>query len=175
MEIAITSRYDVLQKLQESVPPYQSLISLNEPGEVVPQFDYIHTGTMLPLFFYDIPEEIDGFQAPTKANMREIIQYTRDEFFSRNSTRMMIHCHAGISRSSAAAIIAAKSIGLDMHEYIPRLAGSNSIHPNSLMLKLAGEVFGNGFFEQVRDILDSTLEGGWHYGQEEQREEEQKA
>ena len=167
MEIAITSRYDVLQKLQETNPPYQSLISLNEPGEAVPPFDYTHMGTAISLFFYDIPEPIAGFQAPTKSDIREIIQYARHEFFSRNSTRMLIHCHAGISRSSAAAIIAAKAIGLDMHEFIPRLAERSSIHPNSLMISLAGEIFGDGFFEQVRDILSNTLEGGWHYGQEE--------
>lgn len=175
MEIAITSRYDVLQKLQEANPPYQSLISLNEPGETVLYFDYVHTGTMLPLFFYDLARPVEGFQSPTVADAREIIQYTRDEFFSRNSTRMLIHCHAGISRSSAAAIIAAKAIGLGMHEYIPRLAQNNNIHPNSLMLKLAGEIFGGGFFEQVKDILENTLEGGWNDGQEKQREEKQTA
>ena len=167
MEIVVTSRYDVLRKLQEAEFPFQSLISINDPGDSVPDFSYSHTGTLLPMFLYDIPEDVPGFDAPTKQQVREIIEYAQNEFFHRNSTRMLIHCHAGISRSSAAAIIVAKTVGLDVPAFISQLCETNNIHPNPRMISLAGEFFGNDFFEQVREQLESSLEWGWHHGQEE--------
>lgn len=167
MDIAITSRYDVLRKLQEAEFPYQSLISINEPGESMPTFEYSHAGTILPLFFHDIAEELEDHAAPSLEQVTQIVGYAKKEFFNRGSTRMLIHCTAGISRSSAAAIIVAHAVGVDVREYISRLASTRGIHPNPLMIRLADEVFGGGFFEIVRDRLENTLDWGWHHGQEE--------
>jgi len=165
MDITITSRYELLKKLQEQ--SYHALISINDPEDTVPQgIEYVHTGSIKPLFFHDITEDIDAHVSPSEDIVKEIVDYTRNEYFSKGATRLLVHCHAGISRSSASAIIAAASVGISPSSFVDLMYSKSGIyHPNYRLLELAEGVLSlKGFFNEARDRINVHLNGEWFDG-----------
>jgi predicted protein tyrosine phosphatase len=63
----------------------------------------LHNSRHLRLTFHDILEEMEGFQAPTRGHVESIIDFV-DEW--DQSGKLLIHCFAGISRSTASAFTA---------------------------------------------------------------------
>jgi predicted protein tyrosine phosphatase len=92
----------------------------------------------LKLAFHDIVELSPGLVAPDGETMRQILQFGREAIPERP---MLIHCWAGISRSSAAAY----AIACDRNPgYEHAIAGelrkrSPHVTPNKLMVQLADQ------------------------------------
>jgi predicted protein tyrosine phosphatase len=94
------------------------------------------------LSFHDITEARPGLVAPDSVVMQAILDFGRE---ARDRT-MLIHCWAGISRSSAAAYVIAcdRNPGFErgIAEELRRRAPS--VTPNRLMVSLADDLLGRG-------------------------------
>lgn len=92
----------------------------------------------LELYFHDISEAREGLTAPDRRTVRAILDFARSWTEDRP---MLIHCWAGISRSSAAAymIACARNPGCesDIADELRRRAPFAT--PNRLMIALADD------------------------------------
>jgi predicted protein tyrosine phosphatase len=94
----------------------------------------------LRLSFHDISEYIPDQIAPSEAHIGAILRFVRG--WDRRQA-LLVHCWAGISRSTAAAYIAACAINPDASELLlaRRLrAASKTATPNRLMIRLADAI-----------------------------------
>src|SRR5262245_45657163 len=90
----------------------------------------------------DITEAADGFVAPSAVHVEQMLHFVRN--WSRDAP-MVIHCFAGISRSTASAFAAACLLNpnrdeLSIAQQIRR--ASPSAFPNRLIVTLADEALG---------------------------------
>jgi predicted protein tyrosine phosphatase len=96
----------------------------------------------LRLTFHDILDEMEGFQAPTRDHVTQIIDFVED--WGR-SGKLLIHCFAGISRSTASAFTAMCMLNPQEDESV--LAQELRRHsavasPNLRMVRFADEILG---------------------------------
>ena len=90
----------------------------------------------------DITEQMDGFLAPSEAHIEKVLNFVRS--WDR-SAPMVVHCYAGISRSTASAFAAVCALNPDRDEIaIARLirAASPIAQPNRLIVSLADKALG---------------------------------
>ena len=80
------------------------VVSLLDPGTPFPTLDGYRDEQRLRLGVHDIEEAMDGQDPPGEAHMRAILNFV--QAWDR-SDPMLIHCYAGISRSTATAFITA--------------------------------------------------------------------
>src|SRR6476469_9638532 len=90
----------------------------------------------------DITEQIDGFVAPTDSHIEQVLNFVRG--WDR-SAPLVVHCYAGISRSTASAFAAACALNphrdeLDIARKIR--AASPIASPNRRIVGLADRAFG---------------------------------
>lgn len=94
----------------------------------------------LVLTFHDIAAPHDGLTVPDKSHVVSFIDFVRE--WSREAP-LLIHCYAGVSRSPAAAYIAALVLNpqADEMQWALRLrALSPSATPNSRLIALADQL-----------------------------------
>lgn len=87
----------------------------------------------------DITEHMDGFVAPSAAHVERILDFVRG--WDRVSP-MVVHCYAGISRSTASAFAAACMLNphRDEAEIARQIRAASPIaSPNRLMVSLADQ------------------------------------
>ena len=90
----------------------------------------------------DITEDIDGFIAPNDTHIQQVLGFVRG--WDRNAP-LVIHCYAGISRSTASAFAAACMLNphRDEMEIAQKLRAASPIaSPNRLMVSLADKALG---------------------------------
>jgi len=90
----------------------------------------------------DIIEEAEGFMAPKRAHVERVLAFGRS--WDR-AAPMVIHCYAGISRSTASAFAIACALNPDRsEEEIARKirSASQSAHPNRLIVSHADQLLG---------------------------------
>ena len=99
----IVSPLSAVQKLvdQHRVSHVVSLLGPETPHHT---FTGIDTGKHLKLTFHDIIEPMEGFVAPEPADIETLVTFLKA--WDPRSTPMLIHCWAGISRSTASAFTA---------------------------------------------------------------------
>jgi len=119
-----------------------NLLTLLSPDHKGEEHRAIACERHLELSFHDITETRPGLVAPDHAVMQAVLDFGRE---ARGRT-MLIHCWAGISRSSAAAyaIASDRNPGFerDIAEELRRRAPS--VTPNRLMVSLADDLLGRG-------------------------------
>jgi predicted protein tyrosine phosphatase len=96
----------------------------------------------LKISFDDITEPMDGFVAPTAAHVEQVLSFVRG--WDR-SAPLVIHCYAGVSRSTASAFAAACALNPHRDEMaIARQirAASPIANPNRLIVGLADTALG---------------------------------
>ena len=94
------------------------------------------------LFIHDIAEPIDGHVAPDAEHVAQLLQFATA--WDRRGS-MVIHCWAGISRSTAAAFIALCALNPETpEELIARRMreASPTAYPNRLMIRLGDAALG---------------------------------
>jgi predicted protein tyrosine phosphatase len=93
----------------------------------------------LRLAFHDIVEPMPGLVAPDRDLMRAVLDFGRA---SEDQRALLIHCWAGISRSSAAAYAIAcdRNPGFERDIAIELRRRSPSATPNRLMVRLADDL-----------------------------------
>jgi predicted protein tyrosine phosphatase len=90
----------------------------------------------------DITEQIDGFVVPSDSHIEQVLNFVRG--WDRNAP-MVVHCYAGISRSTASAFAAACALNPHRDEIsIARQirAASPVASPNRLIVSLADKALG---------------------------------
>jgi len=125
------------------------VLSILDPAWPEPEaffaYDPHHRTT---LHFHDVIEPLAGMQLPRKQHVEEILAFGRafqHEHGGRVDAHLLIHCHAGISRSTAAmASLLAQAHPEEAEERIfERLAAIRpQAWPNSLMTGFADELLG---------------------------------
>jgi predicted protein tyrosine phosphatase len=90
----------------------------------------------------DITEQMDGYVAPTEAHIEQVLNFVRG--WDR-SAPLVVHCYAGISRSTASAFAAVCALNPHRDEVaIARQirAASPIAQPNRLIVGLADKALG---------------------------------
>ena len=102
----------------------------------------------------DITESMDGFVAPNEGHVTQVMDFVRG--WDRASP-LVIHCYAGISRSTASAFTAACMLNPDRdeNEIAQRIRAASPIaSPNRLIVSLADKALGrNGRMIRALDDM----------------------
>jgi predicted protein tyrosine phosphatase len=110
------------------------------------------------LTFHDIVEPVPGLIAPDSNIMRDIVNFGRS---TRQDRAMLVHCWAGISRSSAAAfsILCDRNPGFENEIAAELRRRSSSVTPNRLMVALADDLLDrNGHMVEAIDRIGRGAE-----------------
>src|SRR5258708_16325387 len=117
------------------------LLTLLSPDHRGTDWSGFACGRHVRLAFHDIVEPLPGLVAPDLSTMQAILDFGREGTRQR---AMLIHCWAGISRSSAAAF----AIACDHNPGYERAVADELrrraafVTPNRLMVELADNVLG---------------------------------
>ncbi len=129
-----------LPRFAEAVQPTH-LVSLlgDDPFPATPQS--VTAGGHLKLRFHDITEPVPGLIAPEEDHVAALIDFT-DRW--RRAGPMIIHCYAGISRSTAAALVVLCRYNRGREVRAVRLLRENAphAHPNRRMIAQADALLG---------------------------------
>jgi predicted protein tyrosine phosphatase len=120
------------------------ILTLIGPAAGPPSCAAAPSARRLHLLFNDIVEPAEGLILPSAEHIADLLAFGRD--WSR-AAPMLVHCWAGISRSTAAAYILAcdrSPPGTELDLAYRLRAVSASATPNRLMIALADEVLGRG-------------------------------
>jgi predicted protein tyrosine phosphatase len=120
----------------------RSLVTLLSPGTAVERPVAIHPTRHLHLAVSDIIEAAPGHVLPEAAHLDELMRFVRD--WDR-AQPMLIHCFAGVSRSTAAAYIAACLLAPRRDELTIARAlrsASPTASPNPRLVALADRALG---------------------------------
>lgn len=152
MNIQIRSAKEAVHELRVR-PHHWHLVSLRTPGE-----DYKAVDRLMHLTYGNIVREFDDIWEPdgrrilpTKGDMQAIFDFV-DRSVPVNN--LLVHCHAGISRSSAMAYVLACR-EKEPEEAIKML--NPMLHlPNELMIKFGAEMLDN---QKIFDVYKETFDG----------------
>jgi predicted protein tyrosine phosphatase len=132
------SSLGALDSVTACLPSYD-LLTLLSPD--YPQIDWsaFSCERHLRLAFHDIVEPVAGLTAPDRDVMQAVLDFGRKCDHQRP---LLIHCWAGISRSSAAAyaIASDRNPGFERDIAIELRRRSPSATPNRLMVRLADDL-----------------------------------
>ena len=90
----------------------------------------------------DITEQIDGFVAPSDSHIEQVLNFVRG--WDRNAP-LVVHCYAGISRSTASAFAAACALNPHREEiaFARQIRNASPMaSPNRLIVSLADKALG---------------------------------
>lgn len=136
------------------VCPFHAVPRLVEGGDIThvmsllgPETPHLTLGRLQPkchlqMTFHDIAEPLDGFTAPRREDVETILDFVSTW---QPPASLLIHCWAGISRSTAAAFSAmcALNPGHDEAEIAWTLRRiSPTASPNRLMVRHADDLLG---------------------------------
>ena len=132
------SSLSALRRVTARLESYD-LLTLLSPDHPETDWSGLACRRHVRLAFHDIVEFSPGLTAPDRATMQAILDFGRGESGQR---ALLIHCWAGISRSSAAAFAIAcdRNPGLE-HDIATELRRrAPSVTPNRLMVALADDL-----------------------------------
>ncbi len=121
----------------------ERIVSLLSPENEFPRADG-HDDTHLRIHFNDIVEDHPGKLAPQHHHVEDIIAFLREW---KRENPLFIHCFAGISRSTATAMIAAAIHNPETAEIqIARAmrSASPTAQPNIRIVGFADDILGRG-------------------------------
>lgn len=123
------------------------VLSILDPGFPDPDaFGAFGEHERLDLRFHDITEERPGMRLAAREDVAALLQFGRDLMRAPNA-HLLVHCHMGISRSTAAmALILAQArpdrSGLEAMAEVVRIR--RRIWPNLLVIELGDALLGRG-------------------------------
>lgn len=132
-----------LSTLRSVAAKFESLdlLTLLSPDHPETDWSEFACGRHVRLAFHDIVEPLPGLVAPDRSAMQAILDFGRE---STHQRPMLIHCWAGISRSSAAAFVIAcdHNPGYEQAVADELRRRAAFVTPNRLMVELADNVLG---------------------------------
>lgn len=113
----------------------------------------------MKISFDDITEPMDGYVAPTTEHVEQMLTFVRG--WDRNAP-LVIHCYAGVSRSTASAFAAACALNphRDEMEIARKIRAASPIaSPNRLIVSLADKALGREgrMLRALDDIGPATM------------------
>ncbi len=132
-------------------------ITILAPGTELPRFDGVTADDHLRLTFHDIAGASPGLEPPQTRDMVALLTFLRKW---DKQQPMIIHCWAGISRSTAAGYIATCLFRphADEFELAEELReASPSATPNAMLVALADEALGRD--GRMRQAIQSIGRG----------------
>ena len=118
---------------ENEISDYLDLFATSLPGAGV-----------LNLQFDDVSRPVPGRLEPRVEHVREILRFAREAVRERGDrTHLLVHCQAGISRStaSALAILAQSNPDEPSASLVAHIAGIRRwIYPNKLIVRIADEL-----------------------------------
>jgi predicted protein tyrosine phosphatase len=122
----------------------RTLITLIDGALAVPRPAVVEAARHLVIGVSDIVEELEGHVLPQTQHVADLLGFA--SAWDR-STALVVHCFAGVSRSTAAAFIIACALAPDMPEsQFARAirANSRTANPNRRLVALADSHLGRG-------------------------------
>jgi len=115
------------------------------PGSIVPDGH-------LKLHMHDISEPMAGFIAPERDHLESLLDFARRW---QRAGPLVIHCYAGVSRSTAAALVVLCSYNQGREDEAARLLRERAPHayPNRRMIELADDLLACG--GRLREAVDN--------------------
>ena len=100
-----------------------------------------------------------GCTPPTKAHVESVLSFFAQWRAAPGALGVVVHCEAGVSRSTAASIIGLCSLGLSAEAAFNEVENINPVAlPNRRMLRLAGKMFGDkGALAELADARRAEL------------------
>ncbi len=135
----LSAVHDVAAKVQPS-----RVVSLLSPGDQFPSLDGVGADAHHKVAVHDISEAKSGLTAPDDDHIADIISFLRGW---SSDTPLVIHCWAGVSRSTATAFIAACVHNDDVDEGViadALRAASPTAWPNRRIIAIADEALARG-------------------------------
>jgi predicted protein tyrosine phosphatase len=130
------------------------VVSLLSPYDTFPTFAGLDASNHLQVGIHDITEDIGDWRAPGTEDAERLIRFV--ETWDR-ADPMLIHCWAGISRSTASAFITAcvHNPRTDEGEIAEALrSASKTAYPNRRLVSHADEILGrNGRMSKAIDAM----------------------
>lgn len=135
-----------LTKIEETVreTSARSMVTLINPLYPVERPEGIEAARHLHISVSEIVDHLDGHVAPDVAHVQDLLRFARA--WDR-AHPLLIHCYAGVSRSTAAAYVAACALRPDYCEYetAQKLrALSPTATPNARIVAIADNLLGRG-------------------------------
>jgi predicted protein tyrosine phosphatase len=118
------------------------VISLLAPEEMIARLDGFAPERHLRLGVHDIAAPLAGMVAPEAATVEEVLAFARGW---DDAAPLVVHCYAGLSRSTATAFIIACERNPDADELAIALAmrrASVTAYPNRRIVALADDILG---------------------------------
>ena len=140
MTIWVSSRFKAPPLSQEIRPA--RVVSLLAPWDEFPVFPEVQPGNHLQLAFEDVESHDETDDPPMREHVEKLIAFMSD--WDRSSP-VLIHCWAGVSRSTASAFIASCLLNPDQEESeIAELLrqASPTAKPNRRLVAFADELMG---------------------------------
>ena len=123
------------------------VLSILDPDQPEPEaFGGYGEHARLELKFHDIIQETPGFVAPQPGHVEKMLEFGQDLLRDpENARHLLVHCHAGISRSTAAMtlLLAQAQPGLGADGILAQVVHiREKAWPNLRILSLGGELLG---------------------------------
>jgi len=168
-QIEVLSVYSIIERLKNSSRIYDACISIGDPGFIAPEGLKENVKYLLELRFHDInrKNELDRNQntkLPSRYDIKKIIDFYNDTREKCNG--YTIHCHAGVHRSVAVAMIILYMMNPDLEYVKNRISKIKAFPlPNKKMLNTFDRINKSSlssliipFENRIRDFLEDKLE-----------------
>ncbi len=142
MAIWISSLAEAPRLALEHKP--ECIVSLLSPYDTFPVFDGHALDRHLQVAIHDIAEDVGDWRAPGETDAERVVRFVESW---RQSAPLLIHCWAGISRSTASAFIAAcvHNPGVDEEEIAWAIRNASpTASPNLRLVAHADALLGRG-------------------------------
>jgi predicted protein tyrosine phosphatase len=123
------------------------VLSIIDPGTPEPDaFARFPSHRRRTLRFDDLLFETPGLQAPQEADVEALLAFGEDLAQAGDVTHLLIHCHAGVSRSTAAAalLMAQHNPGREADAFLALLELRPQAWPNTRMVAMADRLLNRG-------------------------------
>ena len=138
MKIWISSLRDVHDAHSQADPAH--IVSLLSPGSDFPDFDGFGDDRHMRVEVHDILEDMENRSAPAENHVETLLSFLKEW---RPDDPLLVHCWAGMSRSTATAMIAACLHNPQADEALigaALAAASPTAFPNTRIVAIADEM-----------------------------------
>lgn len=141
MDLIILNRKGAKALLEED-KNLTHILSITDPGDLPPEGYISYRAEKLHLSFDDLTNQDEGYVKATDTDIDKIVAMARE---LKDDSRVLIHCLAGISRSTAAGFIVLCVLygeGREVEALEKIVEIRRCAYPNRLMIRIADRVLG---------------------------------